>query len=567
MKSVVLMLTMAALYIIAYHTYGKFLAKKIFKLSPDRKCPSEELRDDVDFVPTKKFILFGHHFTSIAGTGPIVGPAIGIIWGWVPALLWVLIGSIFMGGVHDLGSLVISLRNSGRSIGDVADKYIGKRVQLMFMIIILLLLWIVIAIFGLVIAVVFDIFPQSVLPVFLQIPIAIWLGYQFYKRKSSYILSTIIALVLLYSFVILGAYVPIKLPAILGIGPVGIWTIVLLVYAYIASTLPVQVLLQPRDFINAYQLLLTMGLLALGVVFSNPEMVAPAVNMQPAGAPSMWPMLFVVIACGAISGFHSLVSSGTSSKQCDKEPSSLFVGYGSMLTEGMLAVFVIIACGAGIGIGLEHNGEILFGTAAFQQHYGNWQAAQGMGSKIHAFVTGSSNMISTLGISSKIIITLMGVFIASFAATTLDTATRLQRYVVAECAKNFNNKLFTQKHPATAFAVITALILAFYNGTGKGALVLWPLFGTCNQLLAGLSLLVITVYLIRKKVNYLYTLIPMLFMLIMTGWAMKINLVNFYNQKNWLLMIVGSIIVFLEIWMIVETVILLMKNKDISDVN
>ncbi|MBN2281205.1 MAG: carbon starvation protein A [Candidatus Marinimicrobia bacterium] len=567
MSSVLIMLGMVVLYVIAYHTYGKFLAKKIFRLSPKNVCPSEAQRDDVDYVPTKKFILFGHHFTSIAGTGPIVGPAIGIIWGWVPALLWVLLGSIFMGGVHDLGALVVSLRNQGHSIGDVADKYIGRRVQLMFMVIIMLGLWIVIAVFGLIIAIVFDIFPQSVLPVFLQIPIAVWLGYQFYKKKSGYIISTILALILLYSFVVLGAFVPFRLPEIFGVDPVGSWTIILLIYAYIASTLPVQVLLQPRDFINAYQLLLTMALLAMGVLFTNPPMVAPSVNLAPAGAPSVWPMLFVIIACGAISGFHALVSSGTSSKQCDKEPSALFVGYGSMLTEGMLAVFVILACGAGIGLGLEHEGELLRGTEAFRQHYQNWQAVQGMGSKIHAFVSGSTNMVSKLGIPPQIIVTLMGVFIASFAATTLDTATRLQRYVVAECARSINLKFFTQKHAATAFAVITALILAFYNGTGKGALVLWPLFGTCNQLLAGLSLLVITVYLIRKKVTYGFTMIPMIFMFVMTSWAMKINLVNFYNQKNWLLVFVGTIILILEIWIIIETVILLLKNKGISQIH
>ncbi len=562
MSSIFLMLIMAVLYVIAYNTYGKFLAKKIFKLSPENKCPSEQLRDDIDYVPTKKHILFGHHFTSIAGTGPIVGPAIGIIWGWLPALLWVLVGSVFMGGVHDFGALIISMRNSGRSIGDVASKYIGRRVQLMFMLIILLLLWIVIAIFGLVIAVVFDIFPQSVIPVFLQIPIAIALGYQFYKKKSSYLLSTVIALVLLYGFIIIGSYVPVKMPDIFGISPVGIWTIILLIYAYIASVLPVQILLQPRDFINAYQLLLTMFLLGLGVLFSNPKMIAPVINISPQGAPSMWPMMFVVIACGAISGFHSLVSSGTSSKQCDAEPSSLFIGYGSMLTEGMLAVFVIIACGAGIGLGMKHEGQMLFGTAAFQHHYSSWQAAQGMGSKIHAFVTGSSNMISNFGIPTKIVITIMGVFIASFAATTLDTATRLQRYIVAECARNFNNNFFAKKHPATAFAVISALLLAFYNGTGKGALVLWPLFGTCNQLLAGLSLLVITIYLIKEKIFFIYTLLPMLFMMIMTGWAMKINLSNFIEQENWLLVSVGSLIVFLELWMIVETGLLMFKKRD-----
>ncbi len=566
MKSAVLMLLMAGLYVLAYHTYGKFLGRKIFKLSSIRECPSKTLQDNIDFVPTDKFILFGHHFTSIAGTGPIVGPAIGVIWGWLPALIWVLIGSVFMGGVHDFGALVISLRNSGRSIGDVASKYIGRRAQLMFMLIIILLLWIIIAIFGLVIAVVFDIFPQAVIPVFLQIPIALWLGHQFYKKNSSYFGATLIALMLLYLFIVLGTFVPVKMPTLLGVSPIAIWTIILLVYAYIASILPVQVLLQPRDFINAYQLLLTMALLAIGVIVSNPVMVAPVINHNPTGAPSMWPMLFVVIACGAISGFHSLVSSGTSSKQCDSEKSTTLVGYGGMLTEGMLAVFVILACSAGIGLGLDVNGETISGAAAFQQHYSSWQAAHGLGSKVHAFVVGSSNMISSLGIPAGFVITLMGVFIASFAATTLDTATRLQRYIISECAENYNNKLFRRKHPATAFAVVSALFLAFHNGTGNGALILWPLFGTCNQLLAGLSLLAITIYLKHKKVNYIFTFIPMIFMLTMTGWAMQINLANFAHQDNWLLFTVGSFIVLLESWMVIEGLILILKNKGISKV-
>ncbi len=567
MKAAFLMILMAGLYILAYHTYGKFLGRKIFRLSSERECPSKTLQDDVDFVPTNKFILFGHHFTSIAGTGPIVGPAIGVIWGWLPALIWVLVGSIIMGGVHDFGALVVSLRNCGRSIGDVASKYIGRRVQLMFMLIIMLLLWILIAVFGLVIAVVFDIFPQSVIPVFLQIPIALWLGRQFYKKKSSHLISTIVALILLYLFIGLGTFLPVKLPTILGIGPVGVWTIILLIYAYIASILPVQVLLQPRDFINAYQLLLTMVLLALGVLVSNPEMVAPVVNREPVGAPPMWPMLFVVIACGAISGFHSLVSSGTSSKQCDNEKSTTFVGYGGMLTEGMLAVFVIIACSAGIGLGLNTNDETIFGAAAFQHHYSSWQAVQGMGSKIHAFVVGSSNMISGLGIPPAVIVTLMGVFIASFAATTLDTAARLQRYIISESAESLNIKLFKKKHPATALAVGSALFLAFYNGTGNGALILWPLFGTCNQLLAGLSLLVITIYLIHKKANYIFTMIPMIFMLSMTAWAMQINLTDFFHQQNWLLLGVGTLVVLLETWMVIESLILILKNKDISKVD
>ncbi len=557
MNSLILAGGAAILYLVAYHTYGKFLGRKIFKLNPDNVCPSTEFKDDVDFVPTKKPIIFGHHFTSIAGTGPIVGPAIGIIWGWVPALIWILFGSILMGAVHDFGALVVSLRNQGRSIGDVASDIVNKRVRTLFLLIIFFELLIIVAIFGVVIAVVFNIFPQAVLPVWLEIPIAVWLGHMIYKKGANHLLLSIIAVLIMYVTVIIGAYVPLKMPAIFGIGPVGVWVTILLIYAYIASTLPVQTLLQPRDYINSHQLFVALTLLALGIIVAHPIMVAPAVNLSPAGAPPIWPMIFVVIACGAISGFHSLVSSGTSSKQCQYETDSLAIGYGGMLMEGMLATFVIVACGAGLAIGLTKGGETFTGIAAFNQNYASWTAAAGLGSKINAFVVGAANMIETIGIPHKITLTIMGVFVASFAATTLDTATRLQRYIVAELATAWGAPAAAKKHPATIIAVGTALFLAFYNGTGKGALTLWPLFGATNQLLAGLALLVVTIYLARKKVSMVYTGIPMLFMIFMTTWAIILNIQKFYGTSNWLLLGIGLAVFVLEVWMIIESMIVL----------
>ncbi len=559
MNSLFLAIGAAALYLIAYHTYGKYLGSKIFKLNPDAVCPSKELQDDVDFVPTKKPILFGHHFTSIAGVGPIVGPAIAIIWGWVPCMIWIVFGSIFMGAVHDFGAMVVSLRSQGRSIGDLASEVISKRVRILFLLIIFFLLLIVVAIFGVIIAVVFKMFPQSVLPVFLEIPIALWLGYMIYKKGGNHVVLSIIAVVIMYITVVIGTYVPIKLPTIFGIGPVGLWVIILLVYAYIASTLPVQTLLQPRDYINSHQLLVALGLLTLGVIVAHPTIVAPAVNLSPEGAPPIWPMIFVVIACGAISGFHSLVSSGTSSKQCNSESDALAVGYGSMLLEGMLATFVIIACGAGLAMGLVKDGQTFTGIAAFSQNYASWGAAAGLGAKISSFVVGSANMIESIGIPHNITITIMGVFVASFAATTLDTATRLQRYIVAELGISIGVPAISKKHPATIIAVVTALILAFSKPSGTGALTLFPLFGGANQLLAGLALLVITIYLARKKVAIVYTFIPMVFMIFMTGWAMLINLNNFYSSANWLLFSISLAIIILEIWMIIESIVVL-KN-------
>jgi carbon starvation protein len=270
-------------------------------------------------------------------------------------------------------------------------------------------------------------------------------------------------------------------------------------------------------------------------------------------------MLFVVVACGAISGFHSLVSSGTSSKQCDTETSSLTIGYGGMLMEGMLATFVIVACGAGLALGLTKGSETFTGVAAFSQHYASWGAAAGLGSKIAAFVQGSANMIEKIGIPHQITITIMGVFVVSFAATTLDTATRLQRYIVAELTTAWGMPALAKKHPATIIAVVTAFVLAFYNGSGKGALTLWPLFGSVNQLLAGLALLVVTVYLAYRKIALVYTMIPMIFMLFMTGWAMILNLNTFYTKSNWLLFFIGLAVFALEIWMVIESAIVLRK--------
>ena len=561
MNSLLIALISALLYIVAYNTYGRFLARKIFKIDPSAKCPSTTHHDGVDFVATDKTVLFGHHFTSIAGTGPIVGPAIAIIWGWLPALIWIIVGSIFMGAVHDFGSMMISLRHDGRTIGDITGNIINQRVKFLFMLIIFFALWLVIAIFGVVIAQVFSLFPASVIPVWLQLPIAIWLGYMVYKRGKSHITYGIIATVLMYITIVIGAYAPLVLPGLGGTSSTGLWVIALLIYAYVASTLPVTVLLQPRDYINAFQLCIAMALLLLGILITHPPMAAPMVNHGVEGAPSLIPLLFITVACGAISGFHCLVSSGTSSKQCDAETSAQPISYGGMLLEGMLAVIVILACGAGIGLGLEKDGTLFHGAEAFHQQYTDWASAKGLGSKIAAFVTGSANMISGMGLPKNVVLALMGVFVASFAATTLDTATRLQRYVISEIAQSCRMSVLGKKHPATFIAVFTALLLAFSSGGGKGALALWPLFGAVNQLLGGLALLVITVWLARKKISLVYTGIPMVFMIVMTVWAMKINLTDFYANGKWLLFSIGSIIMLLQVWMVVEGVIVLARLR------
>lgn len=559
MHPLLLMVLVFAGYIIMYRVYGRFISKKIFKINEKYTLPSEEFKDGIDYVPTRKEIIFGHHFASIAGTGPIVGPAIAIIWGWFPAVIWVFFGSIFIGAVHDFGVLITSLRNRGVSIAEITGKYINKRTKIFFFIIGFLELWIFIAILGLVMAIIFAMYPGAVLPVWLEIPIAMLLGFMVYRRGKSFLSWSIIAVIVMYITVMIGNYVPVQMSEIAGIPSTGVWTIILLVYAYIASVLPVTTLLQPRDFINSHQLLIAMGLLIAGIVAStfigDMQMVAPAVNISPKGAPSIWPFIFIIIACGAVSGFHGIVSSGTSSKQLSREKDALFVGYGSMIMEGALATLVILAVAAGIGMGYTSaSGETLTGIPAWTGHYESWASAKGLASKVGAFVIGSANMIASLGISKSFAIIIMGVFVASFAGTSLDTSTRLQRYFFHELLGQAGFKAFKNRYFTTAFVIITAAALAFATGAdGKGALTLWPLFGAINQILATLALVVLTIYLERKGGwKWLVTAIPALFMGVVTLWAAVINQLEFSRQENVFLQIVNIIIILLASWIIIE---------------
>ncbi len=669
METVLIALGAFVLYFVAYHTYGRYLARRIFRVEPGRTAPSVEFEDGVDYVPSRRELVFGHHFTSIAGTGPIVGPAVAVVWGWVPALVWVLVGSIVMGAVHDFGSLIVSMRNRGRTIADLAGDVVTPRVRVLFLLVVLLGLWIVLAIFGLVIAGIFSLYPSSVWPVWLQIPIAVGLGL-WVRRGGALIPGTAAAVALMYGTIVVAAkyeWASFVLPeAVTGvISPVAFWTLLLMVYIFVASVLPVQWLLQPRDFINAWQLLIAMGLLVAGLVVSHPPIVADAVNFRPAPAteggfvPPFLPFLFVTIACGAISGFHCLVASGCSSRQLRSEADAQYVGYGAMLTEGFLAVLVILACVAGIGLGrsfaandaelgaaryLNQNpgafvsfsepgpdpnhlavlqraaekspgdeGLTLHGRDAWQYHYATWGGDAGLGATLAPFVTGSANMIESIEISHALAIAIMGVFVASFAATTLDSACRLQRYVIQELAgagtmtrgvdelcracgyamrglpkdtacpecggrerqgapqrpPTLLARTIGNRYAATTIAVLSAGVLALSDAprvgltqAGKGGLVLWPVFGATNQLLGGLALLVVTVWLVRQRRPIWVTAVPMVFMLAMTGWAIAEMVRQFAAAEGKThLLVVSALMLVFEAWIVVEAVMLVLRGR------
>jgi carbon starvation protein len=554
MNSLVLTLLAIGGYFIAYRTYGRFLGKKIFKLAPDAIMPSEKYNDGVDYVPTKKNIVFGHHFTTIAGLGPIVGPAIGIIWGWLPAFAWVFLGSIFMGAVHDFSTLVVSARNKGKTLGDLTGDIIHPSTRFAFQFLMQFLLFVVLSVFAMIVGVLFEMYPSAVFPVWMQIPIAVWLGWQIRQGKSD-LLYSIIAVVMMYATVIVGIYLPITLPPIMGSSVVS-WCIVLFIYVFFASTLPVQKLLQPRDYINSHQLLVAIVLLVVGIIVAHPVISAPAINpaayKEGSEIPSLMPLLFITVACGAISGFHSLASSGTTVKQVKTEKDTLFIGYGGMIWESFLAVLVIMAIAGGLGMGLDNGAEILTGSAAYQHQYSSWLAASGLSSKLQAFITGSANLFASYGIPEVIGKPLIVVFIVSFANTTLDSAARIQRLSLQEIFKKNDGvvvKPMDNRYFSTALVVLAAAAMAFIKPGAKGALILWPLFGALNQLLAALALGIVTIYLYQKKINILYSLLPMLFIFVMTIWATLENIIRFYNNQDMILVIFSMVILGLTAWL------------------
>lgn len=587
MPSILIAVGSLVAYLIAYHTYGRWLSRKIFGLDPANKAPSVEFEDGDDFVPTSKGVVFGHHFTSIAGTGPIVGPALAVIWGWVPALIWVLFGSIFIGAVHDFGSLVVSMRNKGQTVGDISGRVLAPRTRILFLSILFMALTIVLAIFGLVIANVFRMFPSSIFPCVVQTPIAAAIGFWLHKKGKSLLVPSILALGVMYLSVAFGDWGFLhSFNTTLAAWPVIAWVIVLLFYSYIASVLPVWTLLQPRDYINSLLLLSALGLVVVGLVVAglfgfgsgsekqSLEIVAPAVRMgtdAPSGAPWIFPFLFVTIACGAVSGFHCLVSSGTSSKQLKCETDAQFVGYGSMLTEGFLAVLVILACVAGIGLGVPEmiagsaTGKTLVGEAAYNANYSEWGTASK--GAISAFVSGSGNFIQALGVGAAFATALMGVFVASFAATTMDSACRLQRYVTQELGAAIHFKPLMNKHVATIFAITLAGLIAgmpaadadySVENLGKGGLILWPLFGATNQLLGGLAFLVILFWMWRRNMPIWFVAIPAVFMLILPAIAMVSQLFAgdaawlTGKNPNYLLATIGIVTLALEASILVE---------------
>lgn len=548
MSSILLMIVGLSAMSLGYLFYSKFIAEKIYRLDPNYKTPAHTLRDGVDYVPTNKFVLWGHHFTSVAGAAPIVGPAIAVIWGWVPAFLWVVLGTIFFAGIHDFGALWASARNRGQSVGMLSGRLIGSRGRSLFLVVIFLVLLMVNGAFAAVISNLLVSTPTSVIPVWGAIVVALVIGQLIYRYNVKLLWPSVGGVIVLYLLILLGSAYPISLPdTVLGLSAKSFWILLLFTYAAIASLLPVWVLLQPRDYINGLQLFVGLGLLYLAVLFGAPELVAPAYNVDlPADSPSIVPLLFVTIACGAISGFHGLVASGTTSKQLDKETDARFVGYFGAVGEGMLSLAAIICCTAGFATLLD-----------WQQVY----TVFGQGG-VNAFVQGGGTLLANgLGLPAELGATILAVMAILFAGTTMDTGLRLQRFVIQEAGELAGMKVNTVV--GTLIAVGVCMALAFGAGSeGSGGMAIWPLFGTTNQLLAGLTLSIITVLLIKQGRPALYTLVPLIFLLAMSIYALLVQMGQFYRAENWLLLGMDVVILIAALWVTLEAIIAMRKGRD-----
>ena len=547
MSSLILVLVGLAMMAAGYLLYSKFLGNRVHQLSDAYTTPAHTMEDGVDFVPTNKYVLWGHHFTSVAGAAPIIGPAVAVIWGWVPAFLWVTLGTVFFAGMHDLGALWASQRHRGQSIGTLSGRYIGARGRNLFLVVIFLLLLMVNTAFAVVISNLLISTPTAVIPTWGAIVVALLIGQAIYRFNWNLPLVSIVGVAALYGLMILGDQFPVSLPeTMLGIPDRGWWIIFLFTYAFIASLLPVWVLLQPRDYINGLQLFVGLIILYGSFFIVRPEVVAPSLrDAVPSGTPGIFPLLFVTIACGAISGFHGVVASGTSSKQLDKETDARFVGYFGAVGEGLLALGTIVATTSG------------FKTLAdWEEIYNEWNAGG-----VDAFIAGGGDLMNEgLGIPTSLSATILATMAVLFAATTMDSGIRLQRLVVSEMAELAGVKL--SGAVATVIAVGCALGLTFSMGLdGSGGMLIWPLFGTTNQLMAGLTLSIVVIILTQLRRPTWPVLIPLVFVTAMSLWAAVLQVRTFLEAGNWLLLVLDVIIICCAIWVIVEAFTAITKSR------
>ncbi|MEE8317566.1 MAG: carbon starvation protein A [Candidatus Omnitrophota bacterium] len=512
-----------------YFFYARVI-ERFLEIDPRNITPANKYFDGVDYVPAKNWlILFGHHFASIAGAGPIVGPIIAAaIWGYIPALLWIIVGTVFLGGVHDFAAIVISIRHRGRSIADIAGDVISKRSKLIFLGFVWLTLILVIAVFTSICAKTLTTNRETVIPCFGLIGVALVVGFMLYRMRINIFITTILGLFLLVACIILGALFPIGL----GDKAFLVWSIVLLAYAYIASVTPVHILLQPRDYISSFLLYFGITIGFLGIMVTHPTLnIAGFKGWNPTGSGWLWPMLFVTVACGANSGFHALISSGTTSKQLPNERFAKRIGYGAMVLEAILAVIALLAVSAGLSqsgldIALSKGGPGPIG--AFGKGYGVLTGP---------ILFGKGHLIAIM-------------ILNAFILTTLDTATRVTRYLSEELFK-IKNRFFS-----TSVVIFTSGILVLSGKWSK----IWPMFGASNQLVAALTFIVISSWLLCRGKSLRFTFFPAGLMLFTSIGALLYQIIHFIKNRDIVLVSISIALIVMALMMLLDVLSVIKKR-------
>ncbi len=532
MSSILIVVLSIVLFLVAYVFYGGWLCRK-WGVNTDRETPAHTKEDGVDYVPASKGVVLGHHFASIAGAGPITGPIAAAMFGWVPVLLWIVIGSIFFGGVHDFGALIASIRHDGNTIGEVIEKNIGKRGKKLFAIFAWLTLILVVAAFLNIVANTFASTPEAATASMLFIVVAVVFGFSVYRRGLNLVASSVIGIALLAVCIKVGMMFPLALPA-------TAWMWILLAYIFVASVTPVWILLQPRDYLNSFLLYAMIIGAVLGLLFANPTInpeFVPAFGGFKVNGAYLFPILFVTVACGAISGFHSLVGSGTSSKMVDKETDAKMIGYGGMLIEGVLAVISLVAIGA---VGMQKGGAI------------------------PTFSIGVGTFMNAFGLPMEVGVPFIALAISAFALTSLDTATRLARFVfqeffamAAEGQENKVAKTMSNKYIATLLSVAIGGFLGFNDWTK-----IWPIFGSANQLLSALALLAVGAWLAREGKNNNMVKIPMIFMFLVTLTALVFVAQSNIASGNYILVFFAVVLFLLAVILIKESYKILFGSRE-----
>ena len=513
-------------FFVGYKYYAGRLDREVIQPDNSLSTPAVLQGDGIDFVESKPLVLFGHNFASIAGAGPVIGPIVAMhYFGWAVTLVWILIGNVFIGAVHDYLALMVSVRNRGSSIADIAEKTMGIRAKSIFSIFLVLAMLLVIAVFGVVAAKTLIAQPQMVVPTFAIIPISIALGWFIYYRNADLTVASIIAVAGVILSIYFGFQFPIELAenGVIGLSPLMFWFVVLMIYAAVASVLPVNILLQPRDYLSTYILFGSMGLAVLALLWIHPELHTPAYRggFSEEQGP-VWPMLFVLVACGAVSGFHSLVAGGTTSKQLAVESQGKSIAYGGMLTEGVVAVVTVLLVSGGLYWVAPASGGIDMNTLGFREtlQSGGWILAYG-----HGFGNLVHQMLPFLSFTFASMIAVLA--LNTFVLTTLDSAVRITRFIVQESVGQ-RIVLFKNKYICTVLVIFFSYLIGSTDGWQK----IWPIFGATNQLIAAVALFVIATWLMAMGKPTKFALYPAIFMIVTTIGALVWQSYRFYSQPE-----------------------------------